>query len=145
MIDEVPSKDHTRERRHADVWIDTCDGRRFRHHPGHILPCPSDGVRSELRRIAGSPRLIAFDPRIRPVTADGRSGQSVPEMPSLWRLRAASLVMLGRHEDASAAVDEISERFPADSAWYQANLTRFGSDEARERYRSALRSAGLPI
>lgn len=70
---------------------------------------------------------------------------AVPEISSMWRLRAASLEMLGRHEDAAAAVDDIHERFPADRAWYEANLTRFGTDEAWDRYRGALRSAGIPI
>lgn len=71
--------------------------------------------------------------------------QVAPEMSSLWRLRAASLEMLGRHEEATALVNEINERFPADRAWYEANLTRFGTDEAWNRYRAALRSAGIPI
>jgi len=74
-----------------------------------------------------------------------RAIQAVPEISSVWRLRAASLEMLDRHEDACAVVNEIHERFPADRAWYEANLTRFGTDEAWDRYRAALRSAGIPI
>ena len=68
-----------------------------------------------------------------------------PEIPSLWRLRVASLEKLGRHAEAKEGASEVMKRFPGDPAWFQQNLTRFGDETAWHGYLDALRSAGLDI
>lgn len=66
------------------------------------------------------------------------------ELPSVWRLRAASLEMLGDHEAAAAAIKRMQALGPVDMEWLRRNLTPFVEPQASETYLDALRRAGVP-
>ena len=66
------------------------------------------------------------------------------ELPSAWRIRAASLEMLGDHEAAAAAVQRMQELGPVNMEWIRQNLTPFVAPEPWETYLDALHRAGVP-
>lgn len=66
-----------------------------------------------------------------------------PELPSAWRIRAASLEMLGRHHEAADAVARVLTIQPFTLDWARENLTPFSDADRWEIYLSALGRAGV--
>lgn len=75
--------------------------------------------------------------------ADGALDRS-PDFGSGWRLRAASLEMLGDHEGAAAAVKKLLEIAPVTMEWFIREGTPLADPDAWARYLDALRQAGVP-
>ncbi|MDH3248329.1 MAG: tetratricopeptide repeat protein [Acidimicrobiia bacterium] len=67
-----------------------------------------------------------------------------PELPSVWRIRAASLEMLGRHEEAADSVSRLLALQPFTLDWARTNLTPFVDTDRWDIYLSALGRAGVP-
>lgn len=67
-----------------------------------------------------------------------------PDLPSLWRIRAACLELLGDHTGARAAIDRMEALAPITIAWARKNLTAFTDPDRWNAYLSALEAAGIP-
>ncbi len=66
------------------------------------------------------------------------------ELQPAWRLRAASLEMLGDHAAAANAVEKVLELGPVTMEWIRQEATPIAREEAWDAYLSALRAAGVP-
>ncbi len=69
---------------------------------------------------------------------------AAPELPSIWRIRAACLESMGDHAGARAAIDRMEALAPITMAWARENLTPFTDRERWGAYLSALEAAGVP-
>lgn len=70
--------------------------------------------------------------------------EAAPDLPSVWRVRAACLESQGDHGAACAAIDRMMELAPITIAWARANLTPLTDPELWDAYLSALQRAGIP-
>ena len=67
-----------------------------------------------------------------------------PELQSAWRLRAASLEMLGDHAAATAAIESVLALGPVNMEWIRKEATPFAEPEPWATYLDALHRAGVP-
>ncbi len=70
--------------------------------------------------------------------------EAAPELPSIWRIRAACLESIGDHEGARAAIARMQAHSPITLAWARENLTPITDPVRWEAYLTALQSAGVP-
>ena len=67
-----------------------------------------------------------------------------PHNPPSLRLMAASLELIGDHDGAVVAVENLLNLDPITIEWLRENLTPFGGPETFDRYLNALARAGIP-
>ncbi len=67
-----------------------------------------------------------------------------PRLQPAWRLRAASLEMLGEHDAAARAITQALSLGPLTMGWVKQELTPFSDPEAWANYLNALEAAGTP-
>lgn len=70
--------------------------------------------------------------------------EAVPELPSVWRIRAACLESIGDHAGAWAAIERMETLAPITMAWARDNLTPFTDPIRWDAYLAALEAAGVP-
>jgi adenylate cyclase len=68
----------------------------------------------------------------------------VPSNPSGLRVRAASLEMLGRHDEATRVIERLLELDPVTLVWLRSNLTPLEDPVAWQAYLGSLEAAGVP-
>jgi TolB-like protein len=69
---------------------------------------------------------------------------ATPQLQPAWRLRAASLEMLGDHAAAAAALERLLELGAVTMEWLRKETTPFRDPNLWETYLEALRRAGVP-
>ena len=67
-----------------------------------------------------------------------------PEFPDIYAVLASANGHLGRGDPARAALDQLSRRMPALTVGYERLNRPFARADARERFLTGLRKAGLP-
>ncbi len=66
------------------------------------------------------------------------------DLPSVWRIRAASLESIGEHALATEAIRQMERLAPITMSWARDNLTPLTDPQRWRAYLSALESAGIP-
>ncbi len=116
----------------ADTWTATA-----------VKLSPADPMLPFARVCRAMARFVAADYKGALLIADEVLSEN-RGLPSVWRVRAASLESMGEHELAAESVRQMERLAPITMSWARENLTPFTDPERWQAYLSALESAGIP-